>query len=327
MHVLIKRKRKLPSLVRWIIWALLVQFILLNISSAIYAYRLTHFYNHSGVNEQSNSSNIFSRTWKLFTGPRQLKAVVGERPAFAFEEVKLKTAQGLGIAAWYAPVDSGSKGSVILFHGITANKSTLIDEASEFRYWGYDVLLVDLRGHGGSEGNTTTIGYRESEEVKLAYDFISQKRKGGIFLYGISLGAVVVAKGISEYALQPTGVILDMPFASLQTYLENKARTLGFPSQPFAFLTTFWIGVERGFNGYGHKTSRYLKDIQCPMLLQWGSRDPFILKSETDKIFNSITSSHKKLVVYEGAGHESFLNSDLAKWRQTMEGFLENVEM
>ena len=322
MNDLIKRKRKLPSLVRWVIWALLVQFILLNISSAIYAYRLTHFYNQPGTKDKLGGGNIFERTWKLFTGPRQVKAVIRDRPSFTYKDVRFKTAKGLDIDAWYAPVDSVSKGTIILFHGITVNKSTLLEEAYEFRYWGYDLLLVDLRGHGGSEGNTTTIGFRESEEVQLAYDFISKKNRGKIYLYGVSLGAVVVAKGVADHALQPAGIILDMPFSSLQSYLENKARTLGFPSQPFAFLTTFWIGVGHGFNGYGHKTSSYLKKIECPVLMQWGSRDPFILKGETDRIYNAIASTQKKLVIYEHAGHESFLNNDPVKWRLNVEEFL-----
>ena len=57
--------------------------------------------------------------------------------------------------------------------------------------------------------------------------------------------------------------------------------------------------------------------------MQWGSRDPFILKSETEKIYNAIASKEKKLVVYEHAGHESFLNNDPVKWRINVETFLE----
>lgn len=318
-----KSKRRLPSLLRWILWALLVQFLLLNISTAIYAYRLTHFYNDTTVNHPASSSNIFSRTWKLFTGPRQSKFPVKDRPVFPYQEIKLKTGNGLVIDAWYTKTDSSAKGTIILFHGITANKSFLLGEAYEFRYWGYNVLMVDFRGHGNSEGNTTTIGQSESEEVRLAYDFISQQGERNIFLYGVSLGAVVVAKAVTEYSLRPAGVILDMPFASLQSYLENKARTLGFPGQPFAFLTTFWIGLERGFNGYAHRSKQYMAGLSCPVLMQWGSRDQFILRPETEKVFKSVGSAEKELVVYEGAGHESFLGVDPVRWRVELENFLE----
>jgi alpha-beta hydrolase superfamily lysophospholipase len=113
-----------------------------------------------------------------------------------------------------------------------------------------------------------------------------------------------------------------MPFLSLQTYLKGKARILGFPKQPFAFLTTFWIGVERGFNGFNHNTARYARSIQCPVLMEWGNLDNLVLQGETDKIYNAIASNEKKLVIYNGASHESFLRRDPLKWRIEVEHFL-----
>lgn len=143
--------------------------------AALYANRLTRFYEGVPLNNSHSSGNVFSKTWKLFTGPKQGHSVITEQPAFPFETVSLKTSSGLNIEAWYSATDSLAKGTVLFFHGITSQKSILLDEAGEFRYWGYNVMLVDFRGHGNSEGNTSTIGMVESEEVKLAYDFISQK--------------------------------------------------------------------------------------------------------------------------------------------------------
>ena len=177
-----------------------------------------------------------------------------------------------------------------------------MDEANEFRYRGYNVMMVDFRGHGNSEGNTTTIGIRESEEVKLAYDYVEQKGEKNIFLYGSSMGAVAVAKAIARYDLKPAGVISGNAFCFFANPPESKGKGNGFSlNQPFAFFTTFWIGVERGFNGFKHKTTRYVTKINCPVLLQWGTLDNYVLQSETQKIFNAIASANKKLVIYEGA--------------------------
>jgi uncharacterized protein len=315
-------KRKLPSIIRWILWVLLVQFILINISASFYAYRLTHVYSESSVASQSVSRNILKKTWRLFTGPKQAKSIITEKPVFPFETVILTTAKGLKVEAWYAKPDSVAKGTVIILHGLTINKGSMLDEAYEFRYWGYNVLLIDFRGHGNSEGNTTTIGVRETEEVKLAYDFVVKKKERNIFLFGVSMGAVVAAKAISDYELQLSGVILETPFQSLQTHLKGRARILGFPQQPFAFLTTFWIGAEHGFNGYSHKTTRYVKNIKCPVLLQWGALDESVSRSETDAVYDAIPDGHKKLVIYENAQHESFLRYDAAKWRIEIGQFL-----
>ncbi len=313
-----KLRLKLPSYVRWILWVLLVQFVLINISAAFYAYKLTHVYTDPALRNAPSSKNIFVKTWRLFTGPRQIKSVITEVPAFTFDSVRLKTEKGIVIDCWLGQADSASKGTVILFHGITANKGMLLHEADEFRYFGYNVMLVDYRAHGNSGGQTTTIGIRESEEVKLAYDYVAGKGEKNIFLWGSSMGAVVVAKAIAEYKLNPAGAILEMPFASLQTHLQARARGLGFhgiPEKPFGFFVTWWMGIERGFNGFKHTTSSYVKKVNSPVLMQWGAMDSYVRKYETEKVYGAIAAANKKLVVYDRAGHESLAQNDPVKWR------------
>ncbi len=320
-----KPKRKTASIVRWIIWVLIVQFILINISSALYAHKLTHFYEDKTTRPPASSQNIFVKTWRLFTGPHFIKSSIASVPAFPYDTVQLKTESGIFIDAWYAKPDSSSKGIVILFHGISSCKSQLLAEASDFRFQGYSILLVDFRSHGNSGGHTTTVGYRETEDVKLAYDYAKATGEKNIFLYGISMGATTIIKAISDYKLQVSGAILEMPFLSMQTYLQARARLLGFegfPEKPFAFLTTGWISIERGFNAYNYIATRYAKNVHCPVLMQWGTNDPVIRKKETDKIFSAIASKNKRGVIYDGAGHESLLQNDPAKWRAATEQFL-----
>ncbi|MBK7680181.1 MAG: alpha/beta hydrolase [Chitinophagaceae bacterium] len=320
-----KPRLQLPSYVRWILWVLLVQIILINISAAFYAHKLTHVYTDRALRSARPSKNIFVKTWRLFTGPRQAKSIITETPTFPFDTVVLKTAKGITIDAWYSKPDSQSRGTVILFHGITANKGMIVNEAHEFRSQGYNVMLVDYRAHGNSEGQTTTIGVRESEEVKLAYAYIAGKGENNIFLWGSSMGAVVVAKAIAEYNLKPAGAMLEMPFASLQSHLQARARALGFqgiPEKPFSFFVTWWMGIERGFNGFRHTTSTYVEKVNCPVLMQWGAMDNYVRKYETEKVYNAIAAANKKLVVYDRAGHESLLQNDPAKWRIEVDRFL-----
>ena len=116
---MIKRKLKLPSYIRWIGWVLLVQFVLVNISAALYAYKLTHFYTDPSVQNYQPAKNIFTKTWRLFTGPRFPKSVITTTPVFRYDTIPLTTAKGITIDSWYGRTDSVAKGSVILFHGIT----------------------------------------------------------------------------------------------------------------------------------------------------------------------------------------------------------------
>lgn len=318
-------KQKLRSSLRWLGWVLLVQFILINISAALYAHKYSYFYNDPSVGTDFSKENVFQKTWRLFTGPKFPKSAIYEKPSFPFETINLTTKNGTKIEAWYGKADSVSAGTVILFHGLSQNKAAKLSEAYEFRYQGYNVMMVDFRSHGNSEGNKTTIGFRESEEVKLAYDYAIKNSGQHIFLWGTSMGAVAIAKAIADYDIKPAGVILEMPFASLQSHLRARVRSngfSGFPEKPFAFLVTCWTGIERGYNPFKFKTDKYAAKINCPVLMQWGAKDNTVLKYETDRVFNAIASMNKKLVIYENADHESFLQNDPLKWRNEVEKFL-----
>lgn len=318
-------KLKFRNWLKWIGWFLLVQFILVNISAALYAYKFTHIYDNPAPGTGVGQKNILARTWRLFSGPRQTKSPVAPLPTFAYDTVILKTENGISIDAWYAKPDSAARGTVILFHGLLANKGLLTPQAAEFLYLGYNVLLVDFRAHGNSTGHLTTMGIKEAEEVKLAYDYIRSKGEGKIFIYGVSMGAVAVSKAVSLYSLNPSGLMLEMPFASLQSHIQARARVQGYTGffvKPFSFLITFWIGVERGLKTFKHQTTSYAEKIHCPVLMQSGTNDPYVPKEETDRIYSAIGSAKKKLVLYENAGHESLLQYDPAKWRQETQAFL-----
>lgn len=318
-------KKKFKVILRWVGWVLLVQLVLLNISAALYAWKFTHVYDDPSLRTAAPGSNVFVKTWRLFSGPRQPRSIITEYPAFQFDTVLLKTAKGITIDAWYTRADSAAKGTVLLFHGILSNKGLLLPEASAFRSLGYNVLLVDFRAHGNSGGNTTTIGVWESEEVKLAYDHIAGRGEKNIFLWGSSMGAVVVAKAMADYNLQPSGIILEMPFASLQSHLQARARALGFPGlpeKPFGFFVSCWMGWQKGFNGLKHRTTDYVKKINCPVLLQYGNQDTYVLKWETERVFSAIASARKKKLAYENAGHESLRQNDPVQWDTALKIFL-----
>lgn len=317
---------KVKSALSWILWTLVFQLVLINISAAIYAYRCSRVYDDGGYWGEKSQGNIFSKTWYLFRGPRFGKTILFDQPTFPYDTVRFKTSGGIDIEAWYSVTDSANaKGTVLLFHGARSNKGLVIPEASEFRTQGYNVLMVDFRSCGNSGGHVTTMGHYEAEEVKLAFDYIKQKGEKNIYCWGKSMGAVAIARAISKNEINPRAVILEKPYLSLKTFLKSRARSYKMPESAqgsFAFLLTFWIGVERGFNGFSQSTTGYVKDIHCPVLLQWGKKDDDVEEFETKEIFNAIPGTNKKLVVYENGGNESLLNNDPGLWRGEVEGFL-----
>jgi len=317
-----KKRNKAIRVFKWIGNVLLVQLILINISAALHAYRFTHYYDDDKIREQrSSQGKPFLRTWRMMIGRKLPKSLIQYYPVIPYDTIQLTTSNGVRLEAWYMKTDS-AKGTVILFHGLNSNKGNVLAEAFAFISFGYNTMLVDMRAHGNSEGIVNSLGYKESEEVKLAYDHVSKKGEKNIVLWGMSLGAVIITKAIWEYDLRPQKIILEMPFNRLQDHIRARARISGFPGEPFGFFVTFWTGLEQGYWGYGHKTSGYVKKINCPVLLQWGNNDEYVLKAETEKIFNAIRSSNKKLEIYKGAGHGPLLTGHEDQWIKTVNDFL-----
>ena len=315
--------RKGPrSVFKWILWAFLAQFVLISISGIIYGYKLTHFYEPTlGATDETPSRNVFVETWRLFKGPVYRKITNEESPEFPYQTVHLWTKDSLSLEAWLIPVDS-SKGTVILFHGLGGNKSNVLKQAYEFRYLGFNVMLVDLRAHGKSNGTITTMGFRESEDVKLAYEYILKKGEKNIILYGFSLGSVVIAKAFYDYNIAPSRIILEIPFSNIKKLIGVRGRMIGFPEKPFGGFITFWASLEQGFNGFKQDTYTYAQKINCPVLMQCGASDIFASPAERDFIFQNIPSAEKKLVIYENAVHQPLLNADPLKWRQEVSEFV-----
>ncbi len=312
----------LKSISRWVIRVLIFQLILVNISAAFHAYRITHYYDDEKTRNLSPSNGtIFLRTWRLMTGRKLARSRINYYPEMPYDTVQLATANNNKINGWLIKADS-SIGTVILFPGLGSNKSAVLSEAYEFLSMHYNTLLIDIRAHGNSEGIACSLGVKEAEEVRLVFDYIKGTGEKNIILWGISLGSVIITKAIYDYGIEPQKVILEMPFDRLQDHLKARARVLGFPDEPFGFLVTLWAGIEQGYWGFTHKTSRYVKKLYCPVLLQWGANDHYVLEKETKTIFSNIGSKEKNLVIYQKAGHESILNYESAKWKSSVRDFL-----
>jgi len=300
------------KLLKFFLRSILVLFILVNIVIALHAYKFTHFYDSAEAAPQQKAAAI------LFgiNAFKQQNAAADS----ADQKVILTTADHLKLEGWYSAANN-AKGTVCLFHGHGGKKSGTNAEAAAFRKLGYNTFQLDFRAHGSSQGNTCTIGYYESEDVSLAYDFIQSKGEKNIVLWGISMGAATITKAINDYRLKPNKIILEMPFASIVKAAEGRIKMMGLPAEPLARLLTFWGGVEHGFWAFNMQPAEFAKKIDCPVLLQWGANDPRVSRQEVDDIYNNINTT-KKLVVYDNSAHESLCKKEKEKWVDEVSSFL-----
>jgi len=300
--------------------ALIILFVFMNIVAAFHAYKFTHFANSNGDKTKSPGKLSFvQKIQTLIFGVSNPRPVNGSKPAITFETVKLKSNKE--IECWSIKTGS-AKGTVILFHGFSGEKSSLLDKADIFRSFGYNTLLVDFMGSGGSEGNQTTIGSREAEQVKTSFDYLTKQGEKKIYLFGTSMGAVAIMKAINDYQIKPEAIIIECPFGSMYQTVCARFTSMNVPAFPMAGLLVFWGGVENGFWAFGHNPTEYAKNITCPTLLLYGAKDEKVSKEETDAIFENLNGK-KELRIYQEAGHENYLSKYKNEWTQDVEKFLQ----
>lgn len=142
------------------------------------------------------------------------------------EELELRTRDGLRLHAWLFTSPTATA-SLILLHGHFGNKHTLLPLA-KIVFPAYNLLLLDSRGHGESEGERTTVGCEERLDAIAAVDELTTRGLGPIGVWGTSMGAATAILAAAEDERIVT-VLADSPYARLRNAVAEVGRRLGYP--------------------------------------------------------------------------------------------------
>lgn len=218
-----------------------------------------------------------------------------------------------------------SKTIVLMFHGYSGSKDSLLDNASSYYRQGYSTVLVDFYGSGGSSGFSTSVGIHEAKDVLLSYLYVKKLYpKCKIILHGVSMGGAAILRSISKYSIHPDGVIIESVFDTFLNTVSNRFHAMGLPAFPGAYSLVFWGGLVNGLDGFSHNPSIYVKAVKCPILLMSGSKDKRDLTDQSMAIFNNIQSK-KQLSMFTNAGHESLILSNKDQWSYEVNQLIKSI--
>ena len=137
-----------------------------------------------------------------------------------FEEARI-VSEGLRLRTWTLR-GRPDKAAVVVGHGVGDSLESFTDLAARLNARGHTVLLLDFRGHGGSDDAYMTLGGREREDVRAAAQSLRDcgLAGSGLVFMGFSMGAVAVLRAAED---QPDvqAVIVEAPY---DTYRNNIAR-------------------------------------------------------------------------------------------------------
>lgn len=208
-----------------------------------------------------------------------------------FEDVRLTTDDGVALHGWFVPVPDTAALSVLFLHGNGGNISHRLDKLAVLHRLGAQVLIVDWRGYGRSDGRPSERGLER--DARAAYDHLVGARgvdPRRLVVYGESLGSTHAAWLATEVPVG--GVVLESAFTSAR----DVARGL------YPWLPVAWVLRHR------MDTLARMPKIDAPVLLLQSRDDEFFAFDHAERLA-AAAGPRARLVELRGGHNDAFVVS------------------
>lgn len=240
------------------------------------------------------------------------------------ESLRLATADGEEVGAWFVPGDERGP-SVVLLHGNGNSRAWCLPWGELLAGQGCSVLLVTLRAHGDSTGERNDIGYSARQDVVAAVAYLERRRPGkSVLLMGKSLGAAAAVFAARELGGRVRGCLLESPYRDLRTAVRNRVEN----HLPPVLDRVAYAGLLLAGRVVLPHLDR-IAPVECvgaippdvPVWVLAGDRDDQARPEEARALYERV-AGHGRLVFFAGAGHDSLLPHDPALYRRVVAEWL-----
>jgi len=192
-----------------------------------------------------------------------------ERIGLAYDDVALETPDGVRLHGWWLP-HGEARGTLLFLHGNAGNISHRLDSLEIFHDLGLEVLIIDYRGYGQSEGRPSEAGLKQDARVALDYLLDERGRTAGeVVVFGRSLGGALAADLAAEREL--AAVIVESAFTSVP----DLAAEL-YPIYPVRWLARLNYDTRAG-----------LARSQAPVLVIHSPEDEIIPFAHGERLYDA----------------------------------------
>ncbi len=241
---------------------------------------------------------------------------------YQYEYVNSIDAESPTLRGWliHAKISEGKepKGTVMHLHGNAQNISAYLGSVRWFVDAGYDVLMIDYRGYGPSDGEAEIHGMHA--DLFRLFSF-AEKRGRPIVLFGQSLGGAMALWLASQNDMQTKiqAIVVEGPFTSYRSIARSRLAQwwLSYPLQwPLGFL----ISNQYSPSGAISKLTKESLALFPPVLLLHDNDDPIVPFGESSKLLELLPGKTTE-VVTSGVRHIFHSSADESK--EAIQSFLD----
>ena len=198
--------------------------------------------------------------------------------------------------------------------------------AEPYRRAGFNVLVVDTRCHGHSQGIYNTIGVKESGDV-LAWAKLMHERfaYSQVWIHGICIGTSsgIFALTHPDRPDYLKGLVTEGCYVSLRETFKRHMIAEKRPLFPVLDQVMYLVNKHTGTNVYRQKPIRQIKKMpaDCRVLFLYGKQDIFSIPKKSQKLFDACSAADKKLVWFQQGGHSHLRINNLEAYDQAIVDF------
>lgn len=146
-------------------------------------------------------------------------------------QMYLKTEDGYNI--WCSEINTKQPKAVIIYlTGIVQPSVTYFyGHAKHMQLNGYASILLEVRGHGKSDGSRIGLGYEETSDVKAVVEYIKNEKKYNgvpIILHGVSMGGAISVNAFGQLE-EIDGLIAMSAYSSFDDIIMDVLDGYGVP--------------------------------------------------------------------------------------------------
>lgn len=220
-----------------------------------------------------------------------------------------------------------ARATIIQFHGYRSHFA--VDFSASMRYYhdkGYNLLMVDQRSHGKSQGKYITFGVKERYDVLSWVTYVTMMlgEDHPIFIGGLSMGAATVCMASDlDFPGKVVGVIADCGFTSPADILGDLAESQYHISRKLAIpFLSFFSRILCGFGLREWSTEEALRNTKLPVSFFHGLEDKLVPYEMSRRSYEAC-ASRKVLTEFPGAGHGTSWLKDKVRYQTVLEDFME----
>lgn len=212
--------------------------------------------------------------------------------------------------------DMGYGRTVIILSGRTESRRYGYFFAPPYEAAGYNVMVLDPRAHGKSDGEYNTVGYEEGldalEWAKYAHDKLGASE---VIFHGICIGAhagmrAITAKECPDYV---AGLVTEGMFVSFWESMKNHIIEKKRYMPPVMSCVDHWA---KKYTGHSMKEGpeRLIGGMKKPLLMLQSKEDPYSTPECAQRLYDMCPSENKRIVYFEHGGHSLLRHVDREKY-------------